>query len=479
MDYVLWGLLGLVVCFLAVILIRALCFKPKAQSQVSCEEVSFDQDAAVSALQQLVQCKTISYNDHSLEDDAEFQKLIDLLPKLYPDFWANCSLQRFPDRGLLFHWKGEHDDQPVVMMSHYDVVPAAEELWEKPPFAGIIEDGVLWGRGTLDTKVTMNAALSAANELIKTGFTPQQDIYFAFSGGEEINGPGAIHIVDYFSQHGITPALVLDEGGAVVEGVFPGVKEPCAMIGIAEKGMINMHYSVRSGGGHASAPLPKSPITTLSKACRRIVDHPFKMNISSPVAQMFDTLARRSTFVYKLIFANLWCFKPVLDLICRKSGGDMNALVRTTTAFTQAQGSNARNVIPVEASFVSNMRLNPTDSVAGAVAYLRKTVNDPDVEMTVLECDEPSPISETGCDSWYKVANAVAATWNGCVVTPYLMVQCSDSRRYRNISRHVYKFSAMDLTKEERRSIHGNNERIRLEVIARSVEFYIRLLRSC
>ena len=479
MEYVLLGLLGLVVCFLAVILIRAATFKPKAQPQVSSEQVSFDRDAAVSALQQLVQCKTVSYNDPSLEDEAEFQRLIGLLPKLYPDFYAACPLQTLPDRALLFLWKGKNSDKPAVMMSHYDVVPAAEELWEKPPFSGIIEDGVLWGRGTVDTKVTMNAALSAANELIKAGFTPEQDVYFAFSGGEEINGKGAVNIVNYFAQHGITPALVLDEGGAVVEKVFPGVKEPCAMIGIAEKGMINAKYTVRSSGGHASAPLPKSPITTVAKACRSIVEHPFKMRISRAAGEMFDTLARHSGFLYKLIFSNLWCFKPVLDLICRKSGGDMNALVRTTTAFTQAQGSNARNVIPVEASLVSNMRLNPGDSVESATAYLRKTVNDPDVEITVLECHEPSPISETGCDSWNKVAAAVASTWQGCVVTPYLMVQCSDSRHYRDISRHVYKFSALDMTNEERRSVHGNNESIRLEAVYRSVEFYIRLLKSC
>ncbi len=479
MVYVIWSLVGLLVCFLAVLVIRALCFKPKAQPATESDAIVFDKEAAVANLQQLVQCKTISYNDASLEDDAEFQKLVDLLPKLYPDFYAACPLKTLPDRALLFKWAGKASDKPCVMMSHYDVVPAAEELWEKPPFAGIIEDGVLWGRGTLDTKVTMNAALCAANELIKTGFLPEQDIYFAFSGGEEINGLGAVNIVNYFEEHGITPALVLDEGGAVVEKVFPGVKEPCAMVGIAEKGMINAKYSVRSGGGHASAPLPKSPITTLAKACRSIVEHPFKMNISPAAGQMFDTLARRSTFVYKLIFANLWCFTPVLDLICKKSGGEMNALVRTTTAFTQAFGSDARNVIPVEASLVSNMRLNPGDSVESAAAYLRKTVNDPDVEITVLESHEPSPISETSCDSWNKIAAAVAATWSGCVVTPYLMVQCSDSRHYRDISRHVYKFSAMDLTAEERRSIHGNNERIRLEVIERSVEFYIRLLKSC
>jgi len=474
-----WYVLGLVAAFLAVLIIRALLFNPKPQRSIDGQPVEFDKDAAVTALQKLVQCRTISDYDRAKEDEAQFQKLIDLLPVLYPKVFEVCSFQQLPDRALLLHWKGKSSEKPSVMMSHYDVVPVREELWEKPPFAGIIEDGVLWGRGTLDTKVTLNAALFSANTLMEQGFVPENDVYFAFSGGEEVNGMGAVHIVNYFADHGITPALVLDEGGAVVENVFPGVKVPCGMVGIAEKGMINMQYTVHSGGGHASAPPVKTPLTTLAAVCRRIVEHPFKMTVNAPAGQMFDTLARHSTFLYKLIFSNLWCFKPVLDLICRKSGGEMNALVRTTTAFTQAEGSSARNVIPAEAKLVSNMRLSPADSVASAVEYLRKTVNDDSVELTVLESNEPSPVSETGCDSYYKVADSVAETWTGTVVTPYLMVQCSDSRHYRDISRHVYKFSAMDLTSEERKTIHGNNERIRLETIAKSVEFYIRLLNKC
>ena len=472
-------LLGLVAVFLAVIVIRAMLFRPKPQPKVQEGEVSFDKEAAVSALQQLVQCKTISYNDKALEDPAEFEKLLALLPKLYPCVFAVCDYQQFPDRGILLHWRGKSSDAPAVMMAHYDVVPADESQWEKPPFCGEIENGILWGRGTLDTKVTMNGALSAANYLIGQGFVPEQDVYFAFSGGEEVNGKGAVHIVDYFAQQGITPGMVVDEGGAVVENVFPGVKAPCAMIGIAEKGMINAKYTVKSSGGHASAPPVKTPVTTLAKACRAVIEHPFQMHITKPAALMFDTLARHSGFAFKLIFANLWCFRPALDLICKKSGGEMNALVRTTTAFTQMQGSNARNVIPTEASLVSNMRLNPSDSVASAVAYLQKVVSDEDVEITVLESNEPSRISRIDCDGWERVAAAVAGTWKGCVVTPYLMVQCSDSRHYGRISDKVYRFSAMDLTSEERKSIHGNNEKIRLECLYKSVEFYIRLLRSC
>ena len=472
-------ILGLVLVFLAVLVLRALMFNPKPQPQLDAEPIDFDKDAAVSALQQLVRCKTVSNVDPALEDDAEFEKLINLLPELYPHIVKACTFTRFPDRGLLFHWQGKAHDKPSVMMAHYDVVPVQEDMWEKPPFAAILEDGVLWGRGTLDTKVTLNGALSAANYLVQKGFVPEQDIYFAFSGGEEVNGKGAENIVNYFAQQGIVPALVVDEGGAVVENVFPGVNVPCGMIGIAEKGMINVRYTVRSGGGHASAPLPKSPVTDLAKACRKVVDNPFPMHLTPPVAALFDTLGRQSSFVYKLIFANLWCFKPILNLICISSGGEMNALVRTTTAFTMMEGSSARNVIPAKASIVSNMRLNPQDTVESAVEYLRKTVNDPSVEIEVLEGNDPSRISQVDCDSYRKVAAAVSATWDGCITSPYLMVQCSDSRHYGAISDKVYRFSAMDLTKEERGTIHGNNERIRVETLCRAVEFYIRLLRQC
>ena len=472
-------ILAVLVAFIAVVAIRTIRFRPKPQPEVTKEEIAFDRDATVDSLAQLVRCKTVSYNDHSLEDEGEFQKLISLLPTLYPNVFGTCTFQQLPDRALLLRWPGKQAGDPAVMMAHYDVVPVNEEKWDKPPFAGVIEDGILWGRGTLDTKVTFNGILSAANSLIGQGFQPEKDIYFAFSGGEEINGQGAPNIVAYFTEHGIHPAIVVDEGGAVVENVFPGVKQPCGLIGIAEKGMLNAQYRTVSAGGHASAPKPHTPVGVLAAACKRVEDHPFKAHIDGPAAQMFDTLGRYSTPLYRVIFANMWCFGWIIDTLGKKSGGEMNALVRTTVAFTQMEGSSARNVIPPEAKMVSNIRLNPADSVASALSHLEKAVNDPAVEITSLESFEPSPVSETGCDAWEKVASAVANTWPGCIVSPYLMVQCSDSRHYRDLSNHVYRFSAMDLTAEERSTIHGNNERIRLETVAKAVEFYIRLMRQC
>lgn len=474
----LWVVLALLVLFLAVIFVRTLLFRPTDATRPAPESVDLDREGAVRALQALVRCKTVSRYSHAEEDDTEFEKLISLLPTLYPHVMETLSLTRMEDRALLFHWKGKSEGDPAVLMAHYDVVPVDESGWQKPPFDGIIEDGVLWGRGTLDTKVTFNGILYAAEQLLLRGYTPEHDIYFAFSGGEEVNGDGARHIVEYFKKHHLTPSLVVDEGGAVVEGVFPGVKQPCALIGIAEKGMMDIRYSVNSAGGHASAPKPHTPVGVLSRACTRVEGHPFRFHITKPVAEMFDTLGRHSGFVYRMIFANLWCFAPVLDRLCKKSGGELNALMRTTVAFTRMKGSDASNVIPPSAEMVSNIRLNPMDTMASGTEYLTGVIDDPAVKIEIIQGMDPSRISETDCDAYRKVARAVGDTWQGTIVSPYLMVQCSDSRHWGVLSDKVYRFSAMDLTAEERSTIHGNNERIRTEVIGRAAEFFLRLMKQ-
>jgi len=465
--------------FLAVIIVRTAMFKPKPVDYGKAEPVEFDKDAAVHSLGEIVKCRTVSRYSRELEDEAEFEKLINKLPELFPNVFSVCSLQRMEDRALLFCWKGQKQGDPAVLMAHYDVVPVDEENWTHPAFEAQIEDGIMWGRGTLDTKVTFNGVLSAAENLIKQGYTPEYDIYFAFSGGEEVNGYGAKHIVDWFKSNGIAPSLVIDEGGAVVEDMFPSVKQPCGLIGIAEKGMMNIEYSVASDGGHASAPAPHTPVGVLSKACAKVEAHPFKAHFTKPVNEMFDTLGRYSTLFYRVIFSNMWLFSGVIDSLYKKKGGALNALIRTTVAFTQMTGSQAHNVIPPKATMVSNIRLNPEDGIESAKAYIEKTVNDPAVNIRAFDSENPSPISRTDVKGWYTVRNAVANTWKGCIVAPYLMVQCSDSRHYGEISDRVYRFSACDMTDEERESIHGNNEHIRIETIHRSVEFYIRVMKDC
>ena len=472
-------ILLILILFLAVLIFRTLRFTPHPDAPASAAPVDVDADKAIRDLQALIRCRTVSYRDKSLEDEGEFARLEALLPELFPHVYAACDFHKPDPRALLFHWKGTSDDKPGVLMAHYDVVPADESGWDKPAFAALIEGGELWGRGAIDTKITFLGVLEAADALIARGFVPQNDLYLAFGGDEEISGGGAPAIVAWLKERGVTPAFVLDEGGAVVDNVFPGVKQPCALIGIGEKGPLDVRLVTGSTGGHSSTPPPHTCVGRLAKAVTRIESRPFPFTLTAPAAQLFDTLGRRSTFLYRMIFANLWCFKPVLNLFCRLSGGELNALVRTTVAFTQMQSSTASNVLPPAAWVGANLRLIGGETVASACARLQKIAGDERIRVEVVHGMNPSPVSRTDDEPYVRLASAIRATWTDAVVSPYLMLACSDSRHYAAISDHVYRFSPLALTKAERGMIHAHNERIAIDKIPTVVAFYQRLIQSC
>lgn len=472
-------LIAVFALFAGVLCFRASNFKPGGHEQAAAEEAAVNGEQIIGHLARMIRCKTVSSQDKSLEDEAEFEKFRRLLEELYPGVHRACSLERIGRTGLLYTLKGKSSDAPVVLMSHYDVVPADEDAWDKPAFEGILENGVLWGRGTLDTKGTLCGIMESAEMLLAEGFTPQNDLYFAFCGDEEIAGDTAPAMVEEFRRRGVKPAMVLDEGGAVVQDIFPGVAEQCALIGIAEKGMLDIELVVESKGGHASAPPPHTPVGILARAAARIENRPFPFRLTKPVAEMFDILGRRSTFVYKLIFANLWCFSPLLDALCRKNGGELNAMVRTTCAFTMMEGSKATNVIPPVAKMRANLRLIGGDTCDSAVEYLRSTAGDPDIQFRVIYGMNPSINSKTDGANWALLKSAIAQTWPAALISPYLMMACSDSRHYCRISDAVYRFSAASLSKVERATIHGHNERVPVETAVQTVQFYLRLMRQC
>lgn len=470
-------IIAALVLFLVVLVVRAAMFQPKKELAPSGEKLSLNEEKIVADMQEMLRCKTISYNDESLIDKAEFTKFQELLPKLYPNIHSTCERKFIGVNGMLYHWKGKEKGDPVVLMSHYDVVPVEESQWEKPAFEGILENGILWGRGTLDTKGTLCGILEAAEQLIGEGFVPEHDMYFAFSGQEEVNGSSCPDMVDWFAQNGIHPAMVVDEGGAVVENVFPGVNRECALIGIAEKGLTNIEFHAKSNGGHASMPPVHTIVGELAQAVVDVENHPFPRQMTKPVREMLDTLGRHSTFLYKILFANMWCFEGLFDKVCQKSGGELNAMLRTTCAMTKMQGGKAFNVIPPMASVGMNLRLIGKDTVESARAYLEQVIHNPNIEVTVFEGRNPSPDSDTSCEEWGKLCQTVADTWTEALVAPYLMMACSDSWHYSKITDRVYKFSAMKLSKEERGMIHGNNERVPVATLVKTVEFYVRLMK--
>lgn len=470
--------LAVLVVLIAVIMIRTLRFRPDLIPEEPAEEIELDREKIVTDMADMIRCKTISYRDDSLTDWAEFGKFRILLNDRFPKVRAACHIELISKSGILYHLPGKSSEKPSVCMAHYDVVPVEESGWSKPAFEGVVEDGCIWGRGTLDTKGTLCGVMEALELLLAEGYVPENDLYLSFSGEEEVDGISCAEIVSFLEKKGVKPAIVVDEGGAVVDHVFPGVPGQCAMIGIAEKGGVNMDFTLESEGGHASTPPAHTILGQLSEAVTRIENNPFPYQMTKPAAEMFDTLGRHSTFLYRMIFANLWCFAPVLNVISKKTGGELNAMLRTTVAVTCMEGSKAYNVLPPKASFGINMRLLGRDTVESAVAYLKKIIRNDKINISVVSAMSPSPDSVTDCEEWEKLKKAVRQTWPEALVSPYLMMACSDSRNYCRISDRVYRFSAMYLSKEERAMIHGNNERIPIDTLLTTVKFYVRLLKQ-
>ncbi len=466
----------LLIALIGIVVVRAVMFVPIKETYKKIEMQDFDKDYAIESLKLMIKCKTISYNDKSLEDKAEFEKFRALLKERYPNITSNCTMQLFDESGILYLWKGKSSENPSVLMSHYDVVPVEEKSWSKPPFDAVVEDGVLWGRGTLDTKTTLLGVMESTEHLIKQGFVPQNDIYLAFAGDEEVAGNAQPTIVKYMQDNNIKPALVLDEGGAVVEDIFPGVTQKTALIGIAEKGMLNVLFEANSKGGHASAPPPHTPVGVIAQAAVKLENKPFKAQLSQATKEMFNTLGRYSNFTYKLIFSNLWLFCPLLDYICTKKGGELNALMRTTCALTKLQGSEAFNVIPPKAVLGANLRLLGEDTPQSALEYMKGVINNDDIKIKEIYSMPPCKCSRTDSDAYKVVQNAIASTWENTIISPYLMIACSDSRHYAKISDNVYRFSAMELSKEERATIHAHDERIPLDKAVKVVEFYHKII---
>lgn len=474
---IIYIVLALILLWLVVILIRAAMFKPYPEPECVEEQVTLQEGKIIKDMSDMIKCKTISYSDVSMMDMKEFEKFQKLLAERFPLVHQTCTLEKIGMTGLLYHLTGKSDAEPKVLMAHYDVVPVEEKDWMKPAFEGIVEDGFIWGRGTLDTKGTLCGIFEALEQLLSEGFVPEQDLYLAFSGEEEVSGSSCPEIVSWMEKKGIKPAFVLDEGGAVVEKVFPGVKRPCAVVGIGEKVGLDIELTLKSQGGHASTPPAHTILGQLSGAVVAIEKHPFKAQFTKPVKEMFDTLGRHSSFGMKILFANLWCFLPLLKLYCKLAGGEMNALMRTTCAVTKMEGSKAFNVLPPVASAGMNLRLLGDDTPESAIAYIKKVIKNDKIDIKIHDAMEASGYSDTSCKEWDLLKKVIHTTWPDAIVSPYLMLACSDSRHYGRITDKIYKFSAMALSKEERGMIHGNNERVPIETMLKTVAFYTRLIR--
>jgi carboxypeptidase PM20D1 len=466
------------VSLLFVLAIQTARFSSRQVEAPPAQPLAFNVDDAAERLATAITFPTISHQDSPQPEpfDSFAQFLLDSYPRVH----AALGRETVNRWSLIYTWPGA-DAQlpPILLTAHLDVVPAESDAkWTHPPFAGRIADGFIWGRGAMDDKVGVLAILEAVEALLAAGHQPRRTIYLAFGHDEEVGGRhGARALSALLAQRRISPAYVLDEGGAVLGGVFPGIGKPVAVVGIAEKGYLTLELAVEGEGGHSMRPPRETTIGILASAIQRLQSQPFDADIRGATKSLFDFLGPEMPLLQRLAFANLWLFEPLLE---RRLGSSAttDATIRTTLAPTVIQAGAKENVLPARASALVNLRLLPGDTIAAAIEHVRKAIADPRVAITAGNAFEASPVSDPNAASFSLLARTIRQIFSEALVAPYLVIGATDARYYVGISANVYRFLPLRANDEDLRRMHGRDERISIENYGEAIRFYAQLIRN-
>ena len=474
---ILWIVLLVLVVLVLIIVGRAVMLKPTAAKTIKLEPENGERaERYGKRLAKMIQQETISSR---YEPEREkFYKFHETLEELFPKVHEMCEKHVF-DGSLLFKWSGSGRHEPILLMSHQDVVEAGEE-WEHEPFSGDIDEaGRVWGRGTVDTKGSLFCIFTAVEELIAEGFQPECDVYIASSCTEEWSGNGAPLTVEYLKKNGVHLALLLDEGGMIIEEPVAGVKGIYGMVGVVEKGYGDVKFIAKGRGGHASAPKKNTPLVRLAKFMLEVEKHnPFKAQFTPTVREMFRRMAPNMDFGMKLIFANMWLFEPILVKLLPTISSAGGAMIRTTLAFTMAKGADGLNVLPQEAYVTGNMRFIHHQDNEESIRLVTELAKKYDIETEVIYQDMPCPIVSYQGDAFKLIEEVAAEVYPGVGISPYVMTGGTDAKYYKEVSDNCIRFAPLYIDSQQYGSIHGLNENIYQGVLPEGVDFYKMIIKK-
>jgi carboxypeptidase PM20D1 len=468
---VLLCILGVIVLLCAVCAVRAVRIKktlpdtPSAVSWTEAEAAKYAED-----LSQMVKIPTVSKKQE--EDYPDFLVFQEKLYELFPLFFGRAENHDISGNILRRLPGADPHRGALLLMGHQDVVPAdGQSGWEKPPFSGEIADGCVWGRGAMDCKSTVCCELEAVEELLKEGFVFNEDLWFFSARNEENSGGGSDAAAEYLKEKGVRLNVVLDEGGAVVMNMFPGLKAAASGVGVVEKGFVNVKFTARSEGGHSSTPPKNTPIVRLSKFVAEAEKKDvFQKKMVTPVPEMFGAVAPYLPFALRFLLGNLWLFKGLVARVLPVISPMAGAFVKTTAAFTMSGGSEAANVLPDKAWVICNMRPSVHQNAEQSVAAIKKIADKYDIETEVLYARDASATTDVTGVEFRFLTDCIAECLPDTVITPYMMTGGTDSRRFEVVCDNVLRFTPTRLTPQQLAAMHAANENIGIEALAEGVK---------
>lgn len=472
-------------CTLSTLLLIS-CSSSKSVQQATTsvsQEYSFETSSALNRLSRAIQIETVSLEDEDEINFDQYDLFIQFLEKNYPNLHTESTVHRINDYTILFEWTGNQSNlNPGMFIGHYDVVPVKEdavELWSHEPFSGEEADGFIWGRGALDDKSGILSVVEAAENLIKSGFKNERTIYIALHHDEEIGGiNGAREVSQFLESQGVKLEYLIDEGPPVAENIIDNIDVPLAMIGVAEKGSVNLELVYRQEGGHSSMPPRQTVISTLSRAINRIERRPMRAHYRGLIKETFNPLIPYMSFTQRLAFNNTWLFSGMIKRELGKNPAT-NAALRTTAAKTIFEAGFKENVLPVEGRVIINFRLHPNDTIEDVVEYAQRRVNNPDITINVMDrARNSSPVSNRNSAPYQTLKKTIEEVFEQALVAPSLFVAASDSRHFHNLTKNIYRFRPIRATHEDRSRVHGVDERIRVDNYLEMIHFQMKLLQN-
>jgi carboxypeptidase PM20D1 len=442
--------------------------------------LTFDLKLAAAHLQQLVRVPTVSHIHPEEDSVIDFSRFRQTVRDLYPRIHTQLTHRILGDSNLVYIWQGSDSQlEPALLTAHQDVVSAGDpSIWTHDPFSGDISEGFVWGRGSFDAKGQMTAILESIETLLMVGFVPKRSWWIAFGCDEEVRGlRGARLIASTLLAEGQRFAFVLDEGGAVVEGFLPGLHRPVAVVGIAEKGNLDLKLISSRDGGHSSTPKNPTSLGKIAAAVSCIEHHQAPGRITLPVQKLFATLGLEASFPLALVFLNLWLFAPVFKLVLRHNT-TTNAMLRDTHASTMAKGSDASNIISQKSSAVVNFRLLPGSTEKDILSWTRKRIKDDSIQLEPQAFSAPSRVTDPDHPPFHMIERAITAVFPTAITAPYLMLGGTDAHWYEQVSDQVYRFTPALMDQDELSRMHNADERFSLENLRRAIEFYHHLIQN-
>ncbi len=461
------------------ILVRTIIFEWSYGSVGKTEGISVDEAQVAEHLAASIRCQTVPLDDTGKPDPQAFQQLHRMLAETYPLVHQKLKREVINGFSLLYTWQGSRADlDPVMLMAHQDVVSADPTEWTHPPFEGVITDGFIWGRGTLDIKNQLIGIMEAAEMLLSQGYRPERTILFGLGHDEETGGVNGCKILgQQLKERGIHLAGIVDEGGGISAGLAAGVRGPVALIGVSEKGYLTVEISVNSAPGHSSTPPPQTAIGILARALARLEARPLPVHLRR-LRPLYHGIGRGAPIYLQVAFANVWLFGSLLKrwLV---SNPEMNASMRTTTALTIINGGVEDNTIPAEARAIVNFRLLPGDTIAEVLWHAKKSIKDERVKIKPVEgkYNEALPTSSTSGQAYNSLKHVVRQVFDNPPVAPFVMLGGTDCQHFIQICDDIYRFTSLEMDESFRGLEHGIDERIPVEGMGKMVKFYAQLMK--